>query len=291
MAKKQKTQGKLETGMTGAEAAKQRGFKMEKLQPAKEQRVNALGTQDAVSTADDWQIKDRVYYLRQGLSPLTYTIKSRGIYWFDDKLGYEREIKYTLNQKTPFVDEFKGEARLGHIVFEDGVLKVPKEKQTLQKLLSLYHPEKGRIYNEFDATEEAKDDLFDIEMEIEALNVAKNLEIDKAEAILRVDQGNKVSNMTSKEIKRDVLLYAKRAPRLFMDLVKDENVELRNIGIKAVEAGILTLSPDNRSFNWASNNRKVMTVPFEENPYSALAAYFKTDDGIEMFKTIEKRLK
>ena len=291
MAKKQKTQGKLETAMTGAEAAKQRGFKMEKLQPAKEQRVDALGTQDAVSTAENWQIKDRVYYLRQGLSPLTYTIKSRGIYWFDDKLGYEREIKYTLNQKTPFVDEFKGEARLGHIVFEDGVLKVPKEKQTLQKLLSLYHPEKGRIYNEFDATEEAKDDLLDIEMEIEALNIAKNLEIDQAEAILRVDQGNRVSNMTSKEIKRDVLLYAKRAPRLFMDLVKDENVELRNIGIKAVEAGILTLSPDNRSFNWASNNRKVMTVPFEENPYSALAAYFKTDDGIEMFKTIEKRLK
>ena len=289
MAKKK--QGKVETAMTGAEAAKQRGFKMEKLSPAKEQRVPVLGTQDAVSTADNWQIKDRVYYLREGLSPLTYTIKSRGIYWFDEGMGYERELKYTTNQKTPFVDEFKGDSRLGHIVFEAGVLNVPKEKQTLQKLLSLYHPEKGRTYSEFDATEEAKDDLIDIEMEIEALNIARNLEIDQAEAILRVDQGNKVSNMTSKEIKRDVLLYAKRAPRLFMDLVKDENVELRNVGIKAVEAGILTLSPDNRAFNWASNNRKVMTVPFDENPYSALAAYFKTDDGIEMFKTIEKRLK
>jgi len=239
----------------------------------------------------EWEVKDRVYYLTEGLSPLTYTIKSRGIYWFDEDMGYEREIKYTTNQKTVFVDEFKGDSRLGHIVFEDGVLKVPKEKQTLQKLLSLYHPEKGRIYNEFDATEEAKDDLLDIEMEIEALNIAKNLEIDQAEAILRVDQGNKVSDMTSKEIKRDVLLYARKAPRLFMDLVQDENVELRNVGIKAVEAGILTLSPDNRTFNWSSNNRKVMTVPFEENPYSALAAYFKTDDGIEMFKTIEKRLK
>ena len=289
MAKKK--QGKVETAMTGAEAAKQRGFKMEKLSPAKEQRVPVLGTQDAVSTADNWQIKDRVYYLREGLSPLTYTIKSRGIYWFDEDMGYEREIKYTTNQKTVFVDEFKGDSRLGHIVFEDGVLNVPKEKQTLQKLLSLYHPEKGRIYSEFDATEEAKDDLLDIEMEIEALNIAKNLEIDQAEAILRVDQGNKVSDMTSKEIKRDVLLYARKAPRLFMDLVQDENVELRNVGIKAVEAGILTLSPDNRAFNWASNNRKVMTVPFDENPYSALAAYFKTDDGIEMFKTIEKRLK
>ena len=287
MAKKNKS----ETAISGAEAAKQRGFKMEKLSPAREQRVPVLGTQDAKSTASDWQIKDRVYYLRSGLSPLTYTIKSRGIYWFDEEMGYEREIKYTTNQKTPFVDEFKGDSRLGHIVFVDGILKVPREKQTLQKVLSLYHPDKGRIYSEFDAIEEAKDDLIDIEMEIEALNIAKNLDIDQAEAILRVDQGNKVSTMTSKEIKRDVLLFTKRNPRLLMELVKDENVELRNVGIKAVEAGILTLSGDNRTFNWASNNRKVMTVPFDENPYSALAAYFKTDDGIELYQTIEKRLK
>ena len=166
-----------------------------------------------------------------------------------------------------------------------------KEKQTLQKLLSLYHPEKGRIYNEFDATEEAKDDLLDIEMEIEALNIAKNLEIDQAEAIIRVDQGNRVSNMTSKEIKRDVLLFARKSPKLFMDLVQDENVNLRNVGIKAVEAGILNLSGDNRTFHWGSNDRKIMTIPFDENPYSALAAFFKTDDGVEMFNTIEKRLK
>jgi hypothetical protein len=291
MAKKQKTQGKVETAMSGAEAAKKRGFKMEKLQPATEQRVPTLGTQDAKSTIDDWQIKDRVYYLREGLSPLTYTIKSRGLYWFDEKLGYERELKYTTNQKTVFVDEFKGDARLGHIVFSDGVLNVPKEKQTLQKLLSLYHPEKGRIYNEFDATEEAKDDLFDIEMEIEALNIAKNLEVDQAEAIIRVEQGNKVNEMTSKEIKRDALLFARKSPKLFMDLVQDENVSLRNVGIKAVEAGILDISGDNRTFNWASNGRKIMTVPFDENPYSALAAFFKTDDGVEMFNTIEKRLK
>ena len=287
MAKKNKS----ETAISGAEAAKQRGFKMEKLSPAKEPRVPVLGTQDAKSTASDWQIKDRVYYLRSGLSPLTYTIKSRGIYWFDEEMGYEREIKYTTNQKTPFVDEFKGDSRLGHIVFVDGVLKVPREKQTLQKVLSLYHPDKGRIYSEFDAIEEAKDELIDIEMEIEALNIAKNLDIDQAEAILRVEQGNKVSNMTSKEIKRDVLLFARKNPRLLMELVKDENVELRNVGIKAVEAGLLTLSGDNRTFNWASNNRKVLNVPFDENPYSALAAYFKTDDGIELYQTIEKRLK
>ena len=245
---------------------------------------------DAKVSKDTWEIKDRTYYLRDGLSPLTYTINSRGIYWFDEEKGYERELKYTVNQKTPFVDEFKGDAILGHITFIDGVLNVPKEKQTLQKLLSLYHPQKGRLFNEFDPVETAVDELKDIEIEIEALNVAKNLDIDLAEAVLRVEQGNKVSNMTSKEIKRDVLLYAKNNPSLFIELANDDNVQLRNFGIKAVEAGLLKLSADNRTFNWGSNDRKIMTVPFDEHPYSALAAFFKTDEGLEIYKNIEKRL-
>jgi len=93
-----------------------------------------------------WEIKDRVYLLKGGKTPLTYTIKSKNMYWFDEEAGYERELKYTLNQKTCFVDEFKGDARLGHIVFENGSLQVPKEKQTLQKLLSLYHPDLNKRY-------------------------------------------------------------------------------------------------------------------------------------------------
>ena len=93
-----------------------------------------------VTTAPKWEIKDRTYYLVNGKTPLTYTIKSKSIFWFDKEKGFERELKYTVNQKTCFVDEFKGDARLGHIVFEDGILNVPKEKQSLQKLMSLYHP-------------------------------------------------------------------------------------------------------------------------------------------------------
>ena len=240
---------------------------------------------------DSWEIKDRTYFLRKGLSPLTYTIKSRGIYWFDEEKGYERELKYTLNQKTPFVDEFQGEARLGHIVFEDGVLNVPKQKQTLQKLLSLYHPQRDTLYKEFNPIKEAEEDMIDIEMEIEALNMARDMDVDRAEAILRVEQGSSVANMTSKEIKRDILVFAKQDPKLFLELANDENVQLRNFGIKCVELGLLKLSSDNRSFTWANTGRKLLNVPFDEHPYSALAAWFKTDEGLEAYGNLEKRLK
>ena len=237
-----------------------------------------------------WEIKDRTYYLKRNQRPVSYAIRSAGIYWFDEEKGFERELKYCQNQKTCFVDEMQGDQRLDHIVFRNGALFVPKNKTVLQKLLSLYHPHRDKLFHEWQPQVKAQDEVKIIEMEIAALNEAQNLDIDMAEAVMRVEVGSKVSEMSSKELKRDLLVYAKRNPRLFLDLVNDENVILRNFGIKATEMGIIILSSDQRTFNWGSNNRKLMTVPFDEHPYSALAAWFKTDEGMEVYKNIEKRL-
>jgi len=237
-----------------------------------------------------WEIKDRVYYLTNKRRPLSYMVKSAGIYFFDEEKGYERELKYCENQITPFVDEMKGDQRLSHIIFRNGALHVPRNKQTLQKLMSLYHPQKDTLFSEWKPEVKAADDLEILELELEALNIAKSIDIDMAEAIMRVEYGSKVSKMSSKELKRDLLLYAKNNPVLFLELASDDNVQLRNFGIKAVELGILKLSDDQRNFLWASNDRKLMTVPFDEHPYTALAHWFKTDEGMEIYANIEKRL-
>jgi len=237
-----------------------------------------------------WEFKDRIYYLKGRRKPLSRSIKSADIYYFDEEKGYERELKYCKNQKTPFVDEMKGDQRLEHIVFRSGSLFVPKEEVTLQKLLSLYHPHRNNLFYEYKPVEVAESQLDRLELEVEALMTAKTIDIDLAEAIMRVELGSKVSDMSSKELKRDVLLYAKRNPALFLELVNDDNVVLRNFGIKATELGIIKLSNDQRYFKWGSNDRKIMTIPFDEHPYSALAAWFKTDEGMEIYSNIEKRL-
>ena len=237
-----------------------------------------------------WEIKDRVYRLKYGKSPLSKSIKAANVYYFDKEKGYERELKYCSNQKTCFVDEMIGDQRLSHIIFRNGFLVVKKEKTVLQKLLSLYHPMLDKLYEEEKPALKAASEVETIELEIKALNAAANLDIDMAEAVMRVEIGSKVSEMSSKELKRDLLLYAKRNPALFLELVNDDNVVLRNFGIRATEMGILKLSSDQRTFSWGSNDRKLCTVPFDEHPYSALAAWFKTDEGMEIFSNIEKRI-
>jgi hypothetical protein len=240
---------------------------------------------------DVWEIKDRVYYLKGGKKPISRMIKSANIYWFDEEKGYERELKYCENQKTSFVDEMKGDQRLSHIIFRNGTLFVEKQKTVLQKLLSMYHPDKDSLYYEFKPVQEAENEIEWLELEADAILAARDMDIDMAEAVMRVELGSKVSEMSSKELKRDLLLFAKRKPNLLLELINDDNVQLRNFGIKATEFGIIKLSSDQRNFLWGSNDRKLMTVPFDEHPYSALAAWFKTDEGMEIYSNIEKQLK
>ena len=237
-----------------------------------------------------WEVNDRVYYLTKNRKPLSKSIKSNSIYYFDEEKGFERELKYCENQQTCFVDEMKGDQRLSHIVFRNGALFVEKSKTVLQKLLSLYHPLRDKVYYEHKPVEIAENQLDWLEFEVQALMIAKEMDIDMAEAIMRVEKGSEVANLSSKELKRDLLLFAKKNPKLFLELTTDDNVQLRNFGIKAAEAGIIKLSADQRYFVWSSNDRKIMTVPFDEHPYSALAAWFKTDEGMEIYSNIEKRL-
>jgi hypothetical protein len=249
-----------------------------------------------IKSKNTWVYKDRLYEISNGKKPLVFTVptihtQKCPLLWFDKDAGYQRELRYATNQKSPFVDEQAGTATMGRITFRDGALRVPKENVVLQKLLSLYHPyAQNGVIAEYKPEQIAENDVEWIEMELEAMNLAKSMDIDEAEAVLRVQNGSGVSKLSSKELKRDLLIFARQQPALFLNLANDDNVHLRNIGIKATEIGLLKLSHDQRTFSYGDTNRKLMTVPFDEHPYSALASYFKTDEGMEVLQAIEKRI-
>ena len=269
--------------------------KAQQVEVAPQEKVVTKVATPVKPTKPEWEIKDRIYYLKGNKNPLTLTIpgkhtRKHALLYFDEKTGKQREIRYATNQDSPLVDEQKGEVTMGHVRFLKGALTVKKEQQNLQKLLSLYHPLKGRLYEEFSAKEEAVDQLEILDLQVDAMNAARSIDIDQAEAILRVEIGSKVNEMSSKELKRDLMLFARSNPALFISLANDENVQLRNFAIRAAEVGIIKLSPDQRTFMWGSNDRKLMNVPFDENPYSAFAAFLKTDEGVEIYKSIDKKL-
>ena len=210
--------------------------------------------------------------------------------WFDEDKKINRELRYAPNQKSLFVDEQDDRVQIEHVIFENGALFVPRTNVVLQQLLSNYHPEAGKVWEEIDELQEAVDDIDQIELELEALKLVQELEIEHLEAILRTELGSEVTTMSSKEIKRDCYLFAKNNPSLFTEIANDEDIKLRNLANRSVENGVVNLTDDNTTFKWSKTGKKILTVPFDEHPYTAFARFLKTDEGINVMKAIEKKL-
>ena len=107
-----------------------------------------------------WEVRDRAYFLKDNKQPLVFTIPTRHstkkpLLWFDEDASMQRELRYATNMNSPFVDEQKGEATLGRVVFREGQLFVPKQEVALQKLLSLYHPLRDQLYYEYNPVQES----------------------------------------------------------------------------------------------------------------------------------------
>ena len=179
------------------------------------------------------------------------------------------------------------------IVFENGTLIVDDWNVNLQKFLFI-HPQYGSLFSEFDPEKKAVETFEKMNIELEAQIAIRDLKIEEIEAVARValkGTSANVSSMTTAELKRDMLIWAKKNPSQVFDLLNDENIKLRNIAVRAVEMSILHIKDDQRTVTWSEDKRqKVLTAPYGENVYSALALYFKTDEGLDVMQKITNLL-
>ena len=242
-------------------------------------------------------MKDRVYMLKSQSTPLSFMLASRNtrrfpLMYFDEDKGVNRSLRYARNQKTPFEDEQDDNAILEPVVFEDGFLRVSKNNPVLQWFLSL-HPGFGKVFEEVNTEKDAVQDVYNMDVELDAEIAAREMSIDVAESIARVIMGSDVSRMTSAEIKRDIRMYSRRNPVEFLEMLDDPMIKLQSLSQKALDERILILKNKGRDvyFNLKDNKKKMITVPFEEKPVTAIAAYLQTDEGIEVMSMLEKKLK
>lgn len=241
-------------------------------------------------------IKDRIYRLKNG-TPLSYTLASRHnprfpLLWYDEKNNLNRSLRYASNQNSPFEDEQDGNAIMEPIVFEDGLLSVPKTNPALQKFLS-YHPQNGVVFEEVDNEKEAHEEVVDLTLEVDALIEAKNLTIDQLELLTRVIFGKDPSTVSTAELRRDILVFAKKEPREFMQIINDPELKYQGKIRMFFENNLLVMRNNNKEvwYNTASNKKKMLSVPYGEEPYDAVGHFLQSDEGIESLKMLESLLK
>ena len=236
---------------------------------------------------------DKVYKLTRNAAPLSFMLATRHtrrfpLLWVDPETGINRELRYARNQSSPFVDEQDGNAIIEPVVFEDGFLRVPKSNQVLQRFLDV-HPHNGVKFKELDNAKDAQEIVESINIELDAMIEARSLSISQLETLTRVLFQKDPSRISTDEMKRDILVYAKREPQDFMSVINDPVLKLQATVHKLFEQGLIKYRNKNKEvwFSTKTNKTRLCVIPFGEDPIYIVSSYFQSDEGIEALKVLE----
>jgi hypothetical protein len=235
---------------------------------------------------------NKIYKLKNG-TPLSYTLASRNhprfpLMWYDEKNNLNRTLRYAVNQKSPFEDEQDGNVILEPIVFEDGFLSVPKNNPSLQMFLH-YHPLNGVVFEEVDKEKDAASEVNDLNIEVDALIEARQLNVEQIEMFTRVMFGKDPSVISTAELRRDILIYARQDPRGFLNVLNDPELKFQSKVRMFFENKLLTLRNNEKEvwYNTSTNKKKMLSIPFGEDPYTVTGHFLQSDEGLDSLKMLE----
>lgn len=241
--------------------------------------------------------KDKTYVLNGSKTPVSFFVQSRSnkrrqLLHFDEEKGINRALRYSKNQRSIFEDEQDGTAILEPIIMEDGKITVPRNNPLLQKFMDI-HPDNsangGILFYEFDPQKVAEDHVKYLNLEVDALIAARSLDLEMMKAIARVHLDGDFDNMTSSEIKHDILLFAKNYPEEFLDAIEDPDINVNDFSSRAFKEGYITFrAGKDIHYNLSNNKKKILTVPFGERKEDVFMTWLKSNEGIEFYKYLEK---
>ena len=192
--------------------------------------------------------------------------------------------KSSKNQSTPTIFP----VRVKYIFFND------KDYPTQWDDYGQYASIGSILFEEINNSRDASVELEYVEAELNAQIEAKKIttDVNKLTSVCRVLMGNGIDNMTIPELKRDILLYAKARPEDFMDTINDPMLELMDTIHQFMMAGFITFRNNNKDvyYNLPNNKKKMLTVPYGEDPNYIVGSFLQSDEGLEVFKLLKNKL-
>jgi len=233
--------------------------------------------------------KDRTY-IQKGTRAKSLTIRTshtinNPLQWIDEK-GVPRSLRYATNQSSIFMDEQDGDVILGRIVMIDGVLKVPSTNMVLQEFLDK-HPHNGVLFEEFDPEAKAEKEFSQEELNYKAMKCIFDANVTTLNSLGLALFGGKSKKLTTSELKRDLIIEAKKDPKTVIDLANDSDLSLLALASDALDAGLLTKKND----KIYAGEDLVLEIPYNADVEETIKQYMKTKDGAKLKKYIETKLK
>jgi hypothetical protein len=104
--------------------------------------------------------------------------------------------------------------------------------------------------------------------------------------------GKDPSTISTAELKRDILVFAKNDPSGFLATLNDPELQFQDKIRQFFAEKLLALRNNDKEvwFNTPTNKKKMVSIPFGESPYDVAGHYLSSDDGIDFLKMLETNL-
>jgi hypothetical protein len=147
----------------------------------------------------------------------------------------------------------------------------------------------GSVFIEVNYEKDAADQVERLNFEVDALIEARQLSVDQLETVARVIFGRGVDTQTTSELRRDILIYAKRDPRGFLNVINDPDLKHNSNIHRFFDSKLLTFRNNNKEvwFNTPTNKKKMISIPYGDDPYVFVSSYLQSDEGLDVLKMLE----
>ena len=208
---------------------------------------------------------------------------------YDKTKGMVREIRYCPNEPSIYTDEQSEHARRDHILFNNKMLFVPVEKPNLLDFLNKHPGNKangGNIFSMIDKTRSAEEDLEREFTQFEAVAMVRDKDISE---LLPVAMFLGINiKRKSAEIRRDLLMDAKKNPTRFVELFDNPQVKCKSAVLQAVEFQILNRKND--GMYWFDSNRLIVTAAAGLDPVDVMTRFCLTEKGASTYDRLLEEL-
>lgn len=249
--------------------------------------------------------KPSVYQLTKGSRdrkghmqyPVVYMLNAEDTV-YDADSGMMRAIRYVPGQKSIFVDEQdKGVKVKSPIVFTKGFLIVDFTNPMLKKYLEMCNRNASNPNRQsnsapsfkFNDTEaQAKKQLENSRLELDAVTTALNLPLDKLIGYAKV-LGVNVGKSTE-EIRYDMKVLAERDPAGFIAGLDNPLTDIKQLILRAKDHKILVIKTDSACWNVNGSHQTIVNTPLGVDTIAHLAEVCLTVDGAPIVTQIKAQL-
>ena len=231
----------------------------------------------------------KLYETVNGRGGVYFKLRSSRLTIYDKETGQRRAIRYCPGEPSIYVDEQSDQAIREHVIFRNKMLFVKPDQPNLIEFLNK-HPDNtangGGSFQLIDKTVDVEKEIEDEFLVHDAISLIKARPI---EELLPIAMSLKINtNQKDLQLKRALVLYAKKKPQTFIEMFDNPLVHARTSVMQAMDFQII--SEKKGVIVWSDTGKLVVSVPVGQDAIDTMTRFCLTDKGSSVLNEINRQL-